>query len=168
MYMYILPLTGSHSLSLSLSLSLIHFRPRLLCKHTSCLTTECVCLCVFQPGPIAELDGSVSGDFFTVLCVSQAFAEDQWMNVHSFSMLRHWLLTYHSVTDGNMSQDAGMTSSLTPDLEGREPSDWFIRIWDLNVPLCFYQLHQTNCCSVSPCHTLTVRCVCVCVCGEGG
>ncbi|XP_046894887.1 AP-5 complex subunit zeta-1 isoform X2 [Hypomesus transpacificus] len=59
-----------------------------------------------QPGPIAELDGSVSGDFFTVLCVSQAFSEDQWMNVHSFSMLRHWLLTYHSVTDGNMSQDA--------------------------------------------------------------
>ncbi|XP_067088922.1 AP-5 complex subunit zeta-1 isoform X2 [Osmerus mordax] len=59
-----------------------------------------------QPGPIAELDGSVSGDFFTVLCVSQAFSEDQWMNVHSFSMLRHCLLTFHSVTDGNMSQDA--------------------------------------------------------------
>lgn len=54
-----------------------------------------------QPGPIAELDGTVSGDFFTVLCVSQGFSEDQWMNVHSFSMLRHWLLTYHSATEGN-------------------------------------------------------------------
>uniref|UniRef100_A0A3P8PGI3 Adaptor related protein complex 5 subunit zeta 1 n=1 Tax=Astatotilapia calliptera TaxID=8154 RepID=A0A3P8PGI3_ASTCA len=42
------------------------------------------------------LDGSVSGDFFTVLCVGQGFTEDQWMNVYSFSMLRHWLLTYHS------------------------------------------------------------------------
>uniref|UniRef100_A0AAX7UBL6 Adaptor related protein complex 5 subunit zeta 1 n=1 Tax=Astatotilapia calliptera TaxID=8154 RepID=A0AAX7UBL6_ASTCA len=49
-----------------------------------------------QPVPIAELDGSVSGDFFTVLCVGQGFTEDQWMNVYSFSMLRHWLLTYHS------------------------------------------------------------------------
>ncbi|XP_024920071.1 AP-5 complex subunit zeta-1 isoform X2 [Cynoglossus semilaevis] len=50
-----------------------------------------------QPVPIAELDGTVSGDFFTVLCVGQGFTEDQWMNVYSFSMLRHWLLTFHSV-----------------------------------------------------------------------
>ncbi|XP_058509817.1 AP-5 complex subunit zeta-1 isoform X1 [Solea solea] len=53
-----------------------------------------------QPVPIAELDGTVSGDFFTVLCVGQGFTEDQWMNVFSFSMLRHWLLTYHSVPSG--------------------------------------------------------------------
>ncbi|KAM9843733.1 AP-5 complex subunit zeta-1 [Aulostomus maculatus] len=53
-----------------------------------------------QPVPIAELDGSVSGDFFTVLCVGQGFTEDQWMNVYSFSMLRHWLLTFHSVSNG--------------------------------------------------------------------
>uniref|UniRef100_A0AAQ5ZTP0 Adaptor related protein complex 5 subunit zeta 1 n=1 Tax=Amphiprion ocellaris TaxID=80972 RepID=A0AAQ5ZTP0_AMPOC len=54
-----------------------------------------------QPVPIAELDGMVSGDFFTVLCVGQGFTEDQWMNVYSFSMLHHWLLTYHSVSNGN-------------------------------------------------------------------
>ncbi|XP_051905946.1 AP-5 complex subunit zeta-1 isoform X3 [Hippocampus zosterae] len=53
-----------------------------------------------QPLPIAELDGTVSGDFFTVLCVGQGFTEDQWMNVYSFSMLRHWLLTFHSVPGG--------------------------------------------------------------------
>ncbi|XP_061604883.1 AP-5 complex subunit zeta-1 isoform X2 [Phyllopteryx taeniolatus] len=53
-----------------------------------------------QPLPIAELDGTVSGDFFTVLCVNQGFTEDQWMNVYSFSMLRHWLLTFHSVSGG--------------------------------------------------------------------
>ncbi|KAI4822380.1 hypothetical protein KUCAC02_007932 [Chaenocephalus aceratus] len=53
-----------------------------------------------QPVPIAELDGTVSGDFFTVLCVGQSFTEDQWMNVFSFSALRHWLLTYHSVSNG--------------------------------------------------------------------
>ncbi|XP_054606681.1 AP-5 complex subunit zeta-1 isoform X1 [Nothobranchius furzeri] len=52
-----------------------------------------------QPLPIAELDGSVSGDFFTVLCVGQGFTEDQWMNVYAFSMLRHWLLTHHSVSN---------------------------------------------------------------------
>ncbi|KAK7939429.1 hypothetical protein WMY93_002755 [Mugilogobius chulae] len=58
-----------------------------------------------QPCPIAELDGSVSGDFFTVLCVGQCFTEDQWMNVHSFSILRNWLLTYHSVANGNNTAD---------------------------------------------------------------
>ncbi|XP_068574442.1 AP-5 complex subunit zeta-1 isoform X2 [Cebidichthys violaceus] len=58
-----------------------------------------------QPVPIAELDGTVSGDFFTVLCVGQGFTEDQWMNVYSFSMLRHWLLTYHSVANGNNTAD---------------------------------------------------------------
>lgn len=71
----------------------------------------CFCLFVdgFQPVPIAELDGSVSGDFFTVLCVGQGFTEDQWMNVYSFSMLHHWLLTYHSGSNGNVAGDAGMT-----------------------------------------------------------
>lgn len=63
----------------------------------------------YQPVPTAELDGTVSGDFFTVLCVGQSFTEDQWMNVYSFSMLRHWLLTYHSVSNGNNTADTGMT-----------------------------------------------------------
>nr|XP_046271094.1 AP-5 complex subunit zeta-1 isoform X3 [Scatophagus argus] len=58
-----------------------------------------------QPAPIAELDGTVSGDFFTVLCVGQGFTDDQWMNVYSFSMLRHWLLTYHSVSNGITTAD---------------------------------------------------------------
>ncbi|KAM4716735.1 AP-5 complex subunit zeta-1 isoform 2-T2 [Anableps anableps] len=58
-----------------------------------------------QPLPTAELDGSVSGDFFTVLCVGQGFTEDQWMNVYSFSMLHHWLLTYHSVSSSNNTMD---------------------------------------------------------------
>lgn len=58
-----------------------------------------------QPVPIAELDGTVSGDFFTVLCVCQSFTDDQWMNVYSFSMLRHWLLAYHSVSNGNTTGD---------------------------------------------------------------
>ncbi|XP_029294346.1 AP-5 complex subunit zeta-1 isoform X4 [Cottoperca gobio] len=58
-----------------------------------------------QPVPTAELDGTVSGDFFTVLCVGQGFTEDQWMNVYSFSMLRHWLLTYHFVSNGNSTAD---------------------------------------------------------------
>ncbi|CAL1588810.1 unnamed protein product [Knipowitschia caucasica] len=54
-----------------------------------------------QPCPIAELDGSISGDFFTVLCVGQGFTEDQWMNVYAFSILRNWLITYHSVSNCN-------------------------------------------------------------------
>ncbi|XP_070704688.1 AP-5 complex subunit zeta-1 isoform X2 [Pempheris klunzingeri] len=58
-----------------------------------------------QPVPIAELDGTVSGDFFTVLCVGQSFTDDQWMNVYSFSFLRHWLLTYHSVSNSNTTAD---------------------------------------------------------------
>ncbi|XP_055015950.1 AP-5 complex subunit zeta-1 isoform X2 [Boleophthalmus pectinirostris] len=62
-----------------------------------------------QPCPIAELDGTVSGDFFTVLCVGQGFTEDQWMNVHSFSILRNWLLTYHSVSNCNNTADTAAT-----------------------------------------------------------
>ncbi|XP_034534598.1 AP-5 complex subunit zeta-1 isoform X2 [Notolabrus celidotus] len=58
-----------------------------------------------QPVPIAELDGAVSGDFFTVLCVGQGFTDDQWMNVYSFSLLRHWLLAHHSVSNGNTTAD---------------------------------------------------------------
>uniref|UniRef100_A0A3Q3GDD8 Adaptor related protein complex 5 subunit zeta 1 n=1 Tax=Kryptolebias marmoratus TaxID=37003 RepID=A0A3Q3GDD8_KRYMA len=58
-----------------------------------------------DPLPIAELDGSVSGDFFTVLCVGQGFTEDQWMNVYSFSMLRHWLLSYDTVSSSSTVVD---------------------------------------------------------------
>ncbi|KAM6904855.1 AP-5 complex subunit zeta-1 isoform 2-T2 [Xenentodon cancila] len=68
-----------------------------------------------QPLPTAELDGTVSGDFFTVLCVGQGFTEDQWLNVYSFSMLRHWLLTYHSVSNSNTTMDtAGSLFSSSP------------------------------------------------------
>uniref|UniRef100_A0A7N6BY51 Adaptor related protein complex 5 subunit zeta 1 n=1 Tax=Anabas testudineus TaxID=64144 RepID=A0A7N6BY51_ANATE len=65
-----------------------------------------------QPMPVAELDGTVSGDFFTVLCVGQGFTEDQWMNVYSFSMLRHWLLTYHSVSTDDRSEVDGSVVSM--------------------------------------------------------
>ncbi|XP_057201912.1 AP-5 complex subunit zeta-1 isoform X1 [Triplophysa rosa] len=47
-----------------------------------------------QPAPLMELDGVVTGDFFTVLCVGQSYTEDQWMNMYAFSMIRSWLLTY--------------------------------------------------------------------------
>ncbi|KAM4634360.1 AP-5 complex subunit zeta-1 isoform 2-T2 [Polymixia lowei] len=66
-----------------------------------------------QPGPIAELDGTVSGDFFTVLCVGQGFTEDQWMNVYSFSMLRHWLLTYNSTSGGHTTGDTASRLQLS-------------------------------------------------------
>ncbi|XP_035472368.2 AP-5 complex subunit zeta-1 isoform X2 [Scophthalmus maximus] len=66
-----------------------------------------------QPVPTAELDGTVSGDFFTVLCVGQGFTDDQWMNVYSFSMLRHWLLTYHSVPSGSTIADAANRPQLS-------------------------------------------------------
>ncbi|XP_043945428.1 AP-5 complex subunit zeta-1 [Protopterus annectens] len=49
-----------------------------------------------QPGPINEVDGAVAADFFTVLSIGNYYTEDQWMNVHVFSMLRKWLLCYGS------------------------------------------------------------------------
>uniref|UniRef100_A0A3Q3IY18 Adaptor related protein complex 5 subunit zeta 1 n=1 Tax=Monopterus albus TaxID=43700 RepID=A0A3Q3IY18_MONAL len=55
-----------------------------------------------QPVPIAELDGTVSGDFFTVLCVGQSFTEDQWMNVYSFSILHIW--HYEITTNENATK----------------------------------------------------------------
>ncbi|XP_067858991.1 AP-5 complex subunit zeta-1 isoform X1 [Heptranchias perlo] len=44
-----------------------------------------------QPASILEVDGAVAGDFFTVLSIGQYYTEDQWMNMHSFSMIRKWL-----------------------------------------------------------------------------
>uniref|UniRef100_A0A8C5F869 AP-5 complex subunit zeta-1 n=1 Tax=Gadus morhua TaxID=8049 RepID=A0A8C5F869_GADMO len=58
-----------------------------------------------QPGPVTELDGGPSGDFFTVLCVAQGFTEDQWMNAHAFSLLRPWLLA-SSAAPGDSSAEA--------------------------------------------------------------
>ena len=133
-------------------------------------------LCFFcQPAPIAELDGTVSGDFFTVLCVGQGFTDDQWMNVYSFSMLRHWLLTYHSVANGNTTADTGMTSPIHANhnlllshareshysmsyLQKVTPASMCVRrrllirsISHLRWPaLCFHHLQQTGCSSASP------------------
>ncbi|XP_067911904.1 AP-5 complex subunit zeta-1 [Heterodontus francisci] len=44
-----------------------------------------------QPASILEVDGAVAGDFFTVLSIGQYYTEDQWLNMHSFSMIRRWL-----------------------------------------------------------------------------
>lgn len=44
-----------------------------------------------QPASILEVDGAVTGDFFTVLSIGQYYTEDQWLNMHSFSMIRKWL-----------------------------------------------------------------------------
>ncbi|XP_029294345.1 AP-5 complex subunit zeta-1 isoform X3 [Cottoperca gobio] len=83
-----------------------------------------------QPVPTAELDGTVSGDFFTVLCVGQGFTEDQWMNVYSFSMLRHWLLTYHFVSNGNSTADTAhrLQLSLSFSLSHSFSNDFFLSL----------------------------------------
>ncbi|XP_057201913.1 AP-5 complex subunit zeta-1 isoform X2 [Triplophysa rosa] len=58
-----------------------------------------------QPAPLMELDGVVTGDFFTVLCVGQSYTEDQWMNMYAFSMIRSWLLTYDTGGTSNAESD---------------------------------------------------------------
>ncbi|XP_048048493.1 AP-5 complex subunit zeta-1 isoform X2 [Megalobrama amblycephala] len=57
-----------------------------------------------QPAPLMEVDGVVTGDFFTVLCVGQSYTEDQWMNMYAFSMIKSWLLTYD--TDGTTNTES--------------------------------------------------------------
>lgn len=120
----------------------------------------------FQPVPIAELDGTVSGDFFTVLCVGQSFTDDQWMNVYSFSMLRHWLLTYHSVSNSNTTADTGMTSTQTRCREAHYLSCQSCTVHTKSLRasplkasddlLCvFHHLQQTGCSSASPSPTPT-------------
>ncbi|XP_028646911.1 AP-5 complex subunit zeta-1 [Erpetoichthys calabaricus] len=63
-----------------------------------------------QPVPITEVDGTVAADFFTVLCLGQSYTEDQWMNMHAFSMIRKWLLSYS--TEDNSSADSDDRSEI--------------------------------------------------------
>ncbi|XP_063042706.1 AP-5 complex subunit zeta-1 isoform X2 [Engraulis encrasicolus] len=63
-----------------------------------------------QPVPVTEVDGTVAGDFFTVLCVGQSFSEDQWMNMYTFSMIRKWLLTYD--TEGTSGAESDERSEV--------------------------------------------------------
>ncbi|XP_056117621.1 AP-5 complex subunit zeta-1 isoform X2 [Rhinichthys klamathensis goyatoka] len=58
-----------------------------------------------QPAPLMEVDGVVTGDFFTVLCVGQSYTEDQWMNMYTFSMIKGWLLTYDADGTTNTESD---------------------------------------------------------------
>ncbi|XP_051988064.1 AP-5 complex subunit zeta-1-like isoform X2 [Xyrauchen texanus] len=58
-----------------------------------------------QPAPLTEVDGVVTGDFFTVLCVGQSYTEDQWMNMYTFSMIKSWLLTYDRDEATNAESD---------------------------------------------------------------
>ncbi|XP_051877477.1 AP-5 complex subunit zeta-1 [Pristis pectinata] len=63
-----------------------------------------------QPASILEVDGAVAGDFFTVLCIGQYYTEDQWLNMHSFSMIRRWL--QWSGASGINNSDADERSEL--------------------------------------------------------
>ncbi|XP_078521138.1 AP-5 complex subunit zeta-1 [Lissotriton helveticus] len=58
-----------------------------------------------QPSPIMEVDGAIAADFFTVLSVGHHYTEDQWLNMHSFSMLRKWLLCYGSGGTSRIESD---------------------------------------------------------------
>uniref|UniRef100_A0A672MW20 Adaptor related protein complex 5 subunit zeta 1 n=1 Tax=Sinocyclocheilus grahami TaxID=75366 RepID=A0A672MW20_SINGR len=58
-----------------------------------------------QPAPLTEVDGVVTGDFFTVLCLGQSYSEDQWMNMYTFSMIKSWLLTYDTGGTTNTESD---------------------------------------------------------------
>ncbi|XP_078096278.1 AP-5 complex subunit zeta-1 isoform X2 [Mustelus asterias] len=63
-----------------------------------------------QPASILEVDGAVAGDFFTVLSIGQYYTEDQWLNMHSFSMIRKWLQCFGA--SGVNSNDADEKSEL--------------------------------------------------------
>ncbi|XP_043567843.1 AP-5 complex subunit zeta-1 isoform X2 [Chiloscyllium plagiosum] len=63
-----------------------------------------------QPASILEVDGAVAGDFFTLLSIGHYYTEDQWLNMHSFSMIRKWLQCFGA--SGFNSNDADEKSEL--------------------------------------------------------
>ncbi|CAN0015297.1 unnamed protein product [Lampetra planeri] len=67
-----------------------------------------------QLAPVQEVDGSPVGDFFTVLCIGQHYTHEQWLHLHSFSMLRLWLQACLTLTpaEGRVSLPGGSVSSL--------------------------------------------------------
>ncbi|KAM6299072.1 AP-5 complex subunit zeta-1 [Aegotheles albertisi] len=72
-----------------------------------------------QPGPVTEVDGAVTTDFFTVLSVGQYYTQDQWLNMQTFSMLRNWLLCYGGEglktpdSDGQPGMDKSLVSMVS-------------------------------------------------------
>ncbi|XP_044184547.1 AP-5 complex subunit zeta-1-like [Acropora millepora] len=58
---------------------------------------------------VEEVDGTSSRYFFTVLSIAQYCFPDQFLNIHSFSMLRPWL------------QQPGFTSQIVPSGSPRSP-----------------------------------------------
>ncbi|XP_064407104.1 AP-5 complex subunit zeta-1-like [Halichondria panicea] len=89
-----------------------------------------------QVVPFKEIDGTVSQDIFTVLCIGESYSLDHLLNISTFSFLRRWFLstltgdnrltgpspspaptpTHESLAHGTSSYDrqGSLRSSLTP------------------------------------------------------
>uniref|UniRef100_A0A673KEX4 AP-5 complex subunit zeta-1-like n=1 Tax=Sinocyclocheilus rhinocerous TaxID=307959 RepID=A0A673KEX4_9TELE len=66
-----------------------------------------------QPAPLTEVDGVVMGNFFTVLCVGQSYTEDQWMNMHTFSMIKSCVMYCAVGADDRSEVDSSVMSMVS-------------------------------------------------------
>ncbi|XP_069760838.1 AP-5 complex subunit zeta-1 [Narcine bancroftii] len=103
-----------------------------------------------QPASILEVDGAVTGDFFTVLSIGQCYTEDQWLNMHSFSMIRRWL--QQTGAGDNSSSDADdkseLDSSIMSMVSASSTSSRLMppkeRLWEKTFEYCNRLIEQSD------------------------
>ncbi|ESO96245.1 hypothetical protein LOTGIDRAFT_176617, partial [Lottia gigantea] len=91
-----------------------------------------------QTNIVNEIDGTPSQNFFTFLNIGQYYTEDQFLNIHSFSMLYKWLYHCHK----QLTSDTTVTNNGSDMSPTDRCKQVFGNLASKTVEYCFRLLDQ--------------------------